>query len=172
MAQFATSGFCKSYRLDLYLNDSGRQPWVREDILSCLCNEYKPDKVWNVYLYKLVSERRNSFFTTHAILKKITYLFKRHSSFEQRFWCLSKILWWLVLLGGPTSEKCLNNFSDANGIENFYKEPSCFENQNNASCIDLLLTRYPKCFRNTTIIKTEISDFHILVLTALKTFHK
>ena len=119
MAQFATSGFCKSYRLDLYLNGSGRQPWVREDILSCLCNEYKPDKVWNVYLYKLVSERRNSFFTTHAILKKITYLFKRHSSFEQSFWCLSKILWWLVLLGGLTSEKCLNNFSDANGIENF-----------------------------------------------------
>ena len=43
----------------------------------------------------------------------------------------------------------------------------------NQSCIDLILTNHPKCFQNSGVYETGISDFHKLTFTVLKTyFHK
>ena len=61
------------------------------------------------------------------------------------------------------SEPCLNDF---------VKEPTCYKNPDNPSCIDLFLTNRPRTFRCTTTIETGISDFRKLVVTVLKTFCK
>ena len=37
---------------------------------------------------------------------------------------------------------------------------NCYKNPNNPSCIDLLLTNSPKCFQNSCVIETGLSDFH------------
>ena len=37
------------------------------------------------------------------------------------------------------------------------------------SCIDLILTNNAMAFQNTTTVFTDLSDFHKLVLTVLKT---
>ena len=52
------------------------------------------------------------------------------------------------------------------------KEPTCFKNPVNPSCIDLFLTNRPRTFQCTTTIETGISNFHKLVVTVLKTFYK
>ena len=52
------------------------------------------------------------------------------------------------------------------------KEPICFKNPDNPSCIDLLLTNRPRTFPCTTTIDAGISDFHKLVVTVLKAFYK
>ena len=38
-----------------------------------------------------------------------------------------------------------------------------------ATSIDVMLTNKPRCFQNTTVFETGLSDFHGLVLTLMKT---
>ena len=57
------------------------------------------------------------------------------------------------------SENCVNNFCNIYNLSNLVKEPTCFKNPDNPSCIDLFLTNRPKCFQSTMTIETGISDF-------------
>ena len=81
----------------------------------------------------------------------------------------------LLILGDFNSELkdgCLNVFSNVNNLKSFNKEPTCFENPNNPSCINLFLTNRSKYFENTSPIDTGISNFHKLAVTVLKMFYK
>ena len=70
------------------------------------------------------------------------------------------------------SEPCLNDFCDIYNLKNLVKEPTCYKNPDNPSCIDLFLTNRPRTFQCTTKIETGNSNFHKLVVTVLKTFYK
>ena len=48
------------------------------------------------------------------------------------------------------------------------KEPTCFKNLNNLSCIDLFLINTIRNFQETQVFKTGLSDLHKLVVTVLK----
>ena len=50
------------------------------------------------------------------------------------------------------------------------KEPTCFKSVDNPSCIDLILTNHTKCFQNSGVYETSISDFYKLTFTVLKTY--
>ena len=63
-------------------------------------------------------------------------------------------------------------FSNVNNLKSLNKEPPCFKNPKNPSCINLFLTNRSRCFQNTSTIETGISDFHKLVVTVLKMFYK
>ena len=52
---------------------------------------------------------------------------------------------------------------------NLVKEPTCFKNPENPTCIDLILTNKPLSFKNTYVIETELSDFHKMVVAMMKT---
>ena len=81
----------------------------------------------------------------------------------------------ILLLGGfnsEFSEPCLNDFCDIYNLKNLVKEPTCYKNPDNLSCIDLFLTNRPRNFQCTATIETGISNFHKLVVTVLKTFYK
>ena len=81
----------------------------------------------------------------------------------------------ILLLGDfnpEFSEPCLNHFCNICNLKNLVKEPTCYQNRNNPSCIDLFLTNRPRFFQCTTTIETGISDFHKLVVTVLKTYQK
>ena len=58
----------------------------------------------------------------------------------------------------------LYNFS------NLVNQPTCFKNPQTPTCIDLMLTNHPKCFQNTDVIETGLSDFHKMTVTVLKIF--
>ena len=49
------------------------------------------------------------------------------------------------------------------------KEPTCYKNPENPSCIDLFLTNCPRGFHSTCLYETGLSDFHKLVVTILRT---
>ena len=55
-------------------------------------------------------------------------------------------------------------------LKSLIKEPTCFKSVDNPSCIDLILTNHPKCFQNSGVYETGISDFHKLTFTVLKTY--
>ena len=48
------------------------------------------------------------------------------------------------------------------------KEPTCYKNPDNPTCIDLILTNCPKNFQESSTLETGLSDFHKMVLTVFK----
>ena len=67
----------------------------------------------------------------------------------------------------------MTDFCGLYGLSCLIKEPTCFKNAENPSCIDLIQTNRPRCFQNSSTIETGLSDFHKLTVTVLKsTFRK
>ena len=54
-------------------------------------------------------------------------------------------------------------------ITNINKEPTCYKNSENPSCIDFILSNKPKNLFKTNTVFTGLSDFHKLVLSVFKT---
>ena len=63
----------------------------------------------------------------------------------------------------------MQDFCDVYNLKCLVKEPTCFKNPENPSCIDLILTNKPRCFQNTMVIESGLSDFHKLTVTVMKT---
>ena len=66
------------------------------------------------------------------------------------------------------TEQEIRNFLDAYGLKNLVKTATCFKSDTNPSTIDLILTNRKRCFSNTLTTETELSDFHLMVSTVLK----
>ena len=49
------------------------------------------------------------------------------------------------------------------------KKKTCFKSITNPTCIDLFLTNSNLSFQHTETVSTDLSDFHMLVVTVLKT---
>ena len=54
----------------------------------------------------------------------------------------------------------MEQFFASYNLKSLIKEPTCFKSVDNLSCIDLILTNHPKCFQNSGVYETGISDFH------------
>ena len=66
----------------------------------------------------------------------------------------------------------LNDFCNVYNLFSLVKEPRCFKNPYNPSCIHLFLTNRQQSFQNTLTIETGISDFHKMAITVMKVFYK
>ena len=75
-------------------------------------------------------------------------------------------------LNSELKENCLNDFSNVNNLKGLNKEPIRFKKPNNPSCVDLLLTNRSRYVHNTSAKEAGVSDFHKLIITALKIFFK
>ena len=70
------------------------------------------------------------------------------------------------------SENCLNGFCNVNILKTRNRDPTCFKNPSNPSCINLFLTNLQQSFQQTHTSETGISDFHKMVVTVMKTHYK
>ena len=52
-------------------------------------------------------------------------------------------------------------------LKSLNKEPTCFQNVNKPSCIDLFLTNNSKCFEDCLTLETGLSDFHQMIVTII-----
>ena len=59
-------------------------------------------------------------------------------------------------------------FAEIYKLRNLTKEPTCFKNPENLTCIDLILTNKPLSFKNTYVIETGLSDFHKKIVAVMK----
>ena len=69
-------------------------------------------------------------------------------------------------------EISLHLFCNQYKLKSLSKDPTCYKNIGNPSCIDLLLTNSAKSFESTCTIETGLSDFHKLVATILNEKHE
>ena len=63
-------------------------------------------------------------------------------------------------------------FCEIYDLKSPIKEPTCYKKRENPSCIDLILTSNPKCFQNSCVVETGLSDFHRMTVTVMKTTFK
>ena len=69
-------------------------------------------------------------------------------------------------------DNVMKEFCDIYNLKNLVKEPTCYKNVANPTCIDLILTNRQFMFHNTKTIETGLSDFHKMTVTVLKTYFK
>ena len=78
-----------------------------------------------------------------------------------------------VLLTGDfnseITEPCMDSFLYQHDMTSLVKEKTCFKSITNPTCIDLFLTNSNLSFQHTETVSTGLSDFHMLVVTVLKT---
>ena len=79
----------------------------------------------------------------------------------------------MILLGSVNVnvyDHCMESFCD---LKSQIKDPTCFKNPENPSCIDLILTSNPCNFQNFCLIQTGLSDLHKMTVIVMKnTFQK
>ena len=68
------------------------------------------------------------------------------------------------------SNSFLEQFCASYNLKGLIQERTYFRRVDNPPCIDLILTNHPKCFQNSGVYETGISDFHKLTFTVLKTY--
>ena len=57
----------------------------------------------------------------------------------------------------------MKNFCSSCCLNSLIKQPTCFKNPENPSCNELILTNKTRC-----VIETGLSDFHRMIISALK----
>ena len=70
------------------------------------------------------------------------------------------------------TESAMDNFCGIYHLHNLIKDPTCFQNPDRPSCIDLLLTNFPKSFLKSQTLETGLSDLDKLTLIVLKISYK
>ena len=62
----------------------------------------------------------------------------------------------------------MKTFREIYKLRNVIKEPTCFKNQENPKCIDLILTNKPFSSKNTYVIVAELSGVHKMIVAVMK----
>ena len=72
-------------------------------------------------------------------------------------------------LSAEVNLKCMKLFCETYDLSSLIKVTTCYKNPKKPSCIDLLLTNLTKSFQNLSVVETELSDFHKMIVTVMKT---
>ena len=78
----------------------------------------------------------------------------------------------MILIGDfnvEINQPSMKSFCGFNTLTSLIKEPTCYKNQQNPSCIDLILTNSPYRFQNSYVVETGLSDFHKMTVAVMKT---
>ena len=167
--QFKISSYASSFRLDRNQNGGGILVFVREHTaVKFLFSEEKPiaEFFFDLNFYKnkwfvcCSSNPNKSNISRHLdTLRKSLELYSSHYE--------NTIL--LGVFNVSIDDPHIKSVCETYRFKSFIKDPTCFENTENPSCIDLLLTNSPYSFQNSCVIGTGVSDFHEMVVSVMKT---
>ena len=173
-SQFTIEGFLPPYRLDRNINGGGILIYVSELIP---CNQVKLlAKSNDVESILIEINLRNTKWlllggynpSQHSISHFLNYVSRNLDKCIPNYDNL-------ILLGDFNStidKKQMKDFCQQFNLINLIKEPTCFKNPENPSCIDLILTNRKDCFCNSIAFETGLSDHHKMVVTELKVYIK
>ena len=172
--QFLIPGYKKPYRRDRNRNGGGVMIYVREDIPSDILIKHKTlENIEAIFVE--INLRKNKLLligTYHSTNEK--YGAKDDVYFMQIGLALDVYSTYdKFLIAGDLNvreeDDTLDEFMNSYHAKNLVKDPTCFKNTENPSCIDLFITNSYRSFQKTTTVTTGLSDFHKMTLTVLKT---
>ena len=59
-------------------------------------------------------------------------------------------------LNSEISEMAMSEFCETYNLQNLVKDPTCYKNPSKPTCIDLILTNFPKSFQHTQAIESGL----------------
>ena len=74
-------------------------------------------------------------------------------------------------LNAEPSEATIFDFCIIYNLKNSIKSKTCFKNPTKPTWIDLIVTSKSKCFRDSMVIETGLSDFHKMSDTVMKMYY-
>ena len=66
------------------------------------------------------------------------------------------------------TETNMSSFCEIYHLTDIIKQPTCFKNPSDSSCIDLFLTDNANCFQKSSLFETGLSVFHKLIVTVMR----
>ena len=74
-------------------------------------------------------------------------------------------------LNAELTEGPVSDFCETYNLKHLIKDKTCFKNPTKPTCIDLIITNSPKCFQDSVVIETGLSDFHKMSATVMKMYY-
>ena len=176
-SQFRIPGFKTPYRKDRDQDGGGVMIFVREDISSDTLSKHTIDANIEI-LFIEVNLRKSKILLIAAYNSPSQkYRIPDVKFFEQIAHALDVYSGYdkFVLAGDfnidalNDDDGALGDFLDEFHAKNLVKEPTCYKNPLNPSCLDLYITNSYRSFQGTTTVATGLSDCHKMVVTVLKT---
>lgn len=168
--QFLIEGYSRPYRLDRTEKGGGIILYIREHIPSRKINVDFLPKIEGFFIEINLKKAKWLLLCSYNPHKK---MIQDHvNAISRQYDSLSEKYENFLLLGdlnSEVSEDSMQDFCDVYNLKSLVKVPTCFKNPENPSCIDLILTNKPRCFQNTTVIESGLSDFHKFTVTVMKT---
>ena len=174
--QFYIPGYRTPYRKDRDALGGGVMIYVREDIPSNILMKHKMDE--NVETLLIEVNLRKTKLLLIAVYNSPTPKYRTPDLefFQQISHALDVYSGYdkFVIAGDMNLNafdcvEVLEDFMDEFHAKNLVKEPTCYANPLNPSCLDLFITNSHRSFQGTTTVTTGISDCHKMVVTVLKT---
>ena len=153
------------YRLDRNAHGGGILIYIRNDIPSKLLKNHNIDgKIEGMFVKLNFRNRKWLLFGGYNPHKDLS------SQFESLDFYLPHYENTLILgdFNVEEDEGDMSEFCENYNFTNLVKEPTCFKNMNNTSCIDLIITNRKRYFQHTKVIETGISDHHKMTITMFK----
>ena len=170
VSQFHIDESSMPYRLDRNRNGGGVIVYVREDVPSKLLSKHCfKDDIEGLFVE--LNFRKSKWLLGgiyHPPSQPDQYFFGSLDKTLDVYCNYEKV----ILVGdfnAKIGETCLGNFLFQHELQSINKEPTCFKNAHNPSCIDFILTNSPRSFFKTETLFTGLSDFHKLVKSVFKT---
>ena len=165
-SQFLIDGFSSPYRLDRNSNGGGILVYFKNNIIT-----NQTIKLSNEAIFIEMNLRSKKWLLCFTYNPNKSLLERQLNQIQAQLEIFCKSYEHLLILGdfnANISEPTLASFCTLFKLKNLVKEPTCYKNPNNPSCIDLFLTNCARSFHNTCVFETGLSDFHKLVVTLLR----
>ena len=171
LSQFMIDGFSMPYRRDRNAHGGGILVYFRNNITSKLLKiENLPSDIEAIFIEMNIKSKKWLVCCTYnpnksLIENHLRQLQKQLEAFSERY------EHFLIMgnFNADVSDPSMTSFCTLFKLKSIVKEPTCYKNPENPSCIDLFLTNCPRSFHNTYFYETGVSDFNKVVVTILRT---
>ena len=167
VGNFVVDGFSTPYQLDRDSNGGGML-YVREDIPS---NLLATDEKNHIESFYVELNLRNEKWLIYCSYNPNKTMICNHLDALSTYLDLYSATYEKILILGDLNvgieEQHVKAFCD-NFLTSLIKQPTCYKNPNNLTCIDLILSNTSRSLQNTCVIETGLSDFHLMTLTVMK----
>ena len=174
--QFRIPGYRIPYRKDRDKHGGGVMIFVREDIPSDELLKHEMDEDTEILFIEVNLRKTKILLIAAYNSPTLKYRKPDDTFFQQIAHALDVysgydkfILVGDLNLNALVENEALDDFMDEFHAKNLVKDPTCYANPSNPSCLDLYITNSYRSFQGTTTVTTGLSDCHKMVVTVLKT---
>ena len=147
--------------------------YIREDIPSKSLTETKYDKeIENIFIE--INLRSKKCLISGSYNPKLSHIENHLQEIGKGLqYYSSKYENFIVLVdfNAEMSNPHMSEFCALYNLTNLIKEPTCYKNVDKTTSFDHILTNHARCFQQSGIHETGLSDFHKLTFTVLKMFY-